>query len=63
MNLTLISKSNAFAGLLRALVSATCLAAGWLAFGQTAPEQFDAFIKVEIAKWARVVKVSGAKAD
>lgn len=29
----------------------------------TTPEQFDAFIKVEIAKWARVVKVSGAKAD
>lgn len=27
------------------------------------PEQFDAFIKVEIAKWARVVKASGAKAD
>ena len=29
----------------------------------TTPEQFDAFIKVEIAKWARVVKASGAKAD
>jgi tripartite-type tricarboxylate transporter receptor subunit TctC len=29
----------------------------------TTPEQFDAFIKVEIEKWARVVKVSGAKAD
>lgn len=29
----------------------------------TTPEQFDAFIKLEIAKWARVVKASGAKAD
>ena len=29
----------------------------------TTPEQFDAFIKVEIEKWARVVKISGAKSD
>ena len=27
------------------------------------PEQFGAFIKSEIAKWAKVVKASGAKAD
>lgn len=27
------------------------------------PEQFDAFIKVEIDKWAKVVKASGAKSD
>jgi len=27
------------------------------------PEQFAAFIKVEIAKWAKVIKVSGAKVD
>ena len=27
------------------------------------PEQFDAFIRVEIAKWAKVVKASGATAD
>jgi len=27
------------------------------------PEQFDAFIRAEIAKWAKVVKESGAKAD
>jgi len=27
------------------------------------PEQFDAFIRAEIAKWAKVVKDSGAKAD
>jgi tripartite-type tricarboxylate transporter receptor subunit TctC len=27
------------------------------------PEQFDAFIKAEIPKWARVVKASGATAD
>ncbi|HEY6967293.1 MAG TPA: tripartite tricarboxylate transporter substrate-binding protein, partial [Burkholderiales bacterium] len=27
------------------------------------PEQFGAFVKAEIAKWAPVVKASGAKAD
>jgi len=27
------------------------------------PEEFDAFVRAEIEKWARVVKVSGAKAD
>ena len=27
------------------------------------PEQFDALIRAEIDKWARVVKISGAKAD
>jgi tripartite-type tricarboxylate transporter receptor subunit TctC len=27
------------------------------------PEQFDALIRAEIEKWARVVKISGAKAD
>ncbi len=27
------------------------------------PEQFSAFIKSELAKWAKVVKDSGAKAD
>jgi tripartite-type tricarboxylate transporter receptor subunit TctC len=27
------------------------------------PEQFGAFVKAEIAKWATVVKASGAKAD
>ncbi|HTP97247.1 MAG TPA: tripartite tricarboxylate transporter substrate binding protein [Burkholderiales bacterium] len=27
------------------------------------PEQFDALIRAEIAKWAKVVKASGAKAD
>jgi tripartite-type tricarboxylate transporter receptor subunit TctC len=27
------------------------------------PEEFDAFVRVEIEKWARVVNLSGAKAD
>jgi tripartite-type tricarboxylate transporter receptor subunit TctC len=27
------------------------------------PEEFDALIRAEIEKWARVVKLSGAKAD
>ena len=27
------------------------------------PEQFAAFVKSEIAKWAHVIKVSGAKAE
>jgi tripartite-type tricarboxylate transporter receptor subunit TctC len=27
------------------------------------PEQFAAFIKAEAAKWAKVVKASGAKID
>jgi tripartite-type tricarboxylate transporter receptor subunit TctC len=29
----------------------------------SSPEQFDAYIRAEIDKWARVVKFSGAKAD
>jgi tripartite-type tricarboxylate transporter receptor subunit TctC len=31
--------------------------------GGTSPETFDAFIRSEIAKWAEVVRVSGAKID
>ena len=30
---------------------------------QTTPEQFGAFVKTEIAKWAPVVRASGARAD
>jgi tripartite-type tricarboxylate transporter receptor subunit TctC len=29
----------------------------------SSPEQFDALVRAEIEKWARVVKISGAKAD
>ena len=29
----------------------------------TTPEQFAAYIKTEIAKWAKVIKLSGAKAE
>jgi tripartite-type tricarboxylate transporter receptor subunit TctC len=31
--------------------------------GGTTPESFEAFIRAEIAKWAEVVRVSGAKVD
>ncbi|MGH8617785.1 MAG: Bug family tripartite tricarboxylate transporter substrate binding protein [Burkholderiales bacterium] len=34
-----------------------------LRFEPTTPEQFSAFVKAELAKWAPVVKASGAKAD
>ena len=30
---------------------------------QSTPEQFAAFIKMELVKWAKVIKLSGAKAD
>jgi len=32
-------------------------------FGEITPEQFAAFVKSEIAKWAPVVKASGARVD
>jgi tripartite-type tricarboxylate transporter receptor subunit TctC len=32
-------------------------------FGENTPEQFGQFIKAEIAKWGKVVKASGARAD
>jgi tripartite-type tricarboxylate transporter receptor subunit TctC len=31
--------------------------------GGTSPTAFDAFIRAEIAKWAEVVRVSGARID
>jgi tripartite-type tricarboxylate transporter receptor subunit TctC len=31
--------------------------------GPTSPEEFGAFLRAEISKWAKVVKASGAKAD
>ena len=27
------------------------------------PEQFTAYIKIEVAKWAKVIKESGARVD
>lgn len=30
---------------------------------QSSPEQFDAFLKSELVRWAKVVKLSGARAD
>ena len=30
---------------------------------ENTPEQFTAYIKVEVAKWAKVIKESGAKGD
>lgn len=32
-------------------------------FGKNTPEEFSVFIRQEIAKWAKVVKASGARAD
>ena len=39
------------------------LAGEGLRFVPTTPEQFNAFVKAELAKWAPIVKASGAKAD
>jgi len=39
------------------------LAGEGLRFEPTTPEQFSAFVKAELTKWAPVVKASGAKAD
>jgi tripartite-type tricarboxylate transporter receptor subunit TctC len=39
------------------------LAGEGLRFEPTTPEQFSAFVKAELAKWAPIVKASGAKAD
>ena len=43
---------------LRLLLSRKALAAGTIT-----PAQFDTYVKKEIAKWANVVKVSGAKVN
>ena len=39
------------------------LATEGVRFIPTTPEQFAAFVKAEIAKWAPVVRASGARAD
>jgi tripartite-type tricarboxylate transporter receptor subunit TctC len=39
------------------------LAGDGLRFMPTTPEQFAAFVKSEVAHWAPVVKLSGAKVD
>jgi len=39
------------------------LAAEGARFVSTTPQQFGAYVKAEIARWAPVVKASGARAD
>ena len=41
----------------------TCLTNEGARFIPMTPEQFGDFVKAEIAKWAPVVRASGAKAD
>jgi tripartite-type tricarboxylate transporter receptor subunit TctC len=50
------------AALASAEVNKQFLAAGVLPMPST-PAQFQAYLKTEIAKWAQVIKASGAKVD
>jgi tripartite-type tricarboxylate transporter receptor subunit TctC len=60
-----VSKVNAeVAGALkRSEVPQRLAAVGYEPASENTPEQFGAYIRAEIAKWAKVVKESGAKAD
>ena len=59
----IVKLNNEFARALHSPEVGTRLAAEGSAPGGGAPDEFAAYIKSEISKWAKVVKESGARAD